>query len=125
MTATRSAGPWAALGGLRNMRLHPADIDAIARRVVALIQEREPQESVRLVDAAELASRLGVDRAWVYSHAKDLHAVRLGGPRGRMRFDIDAVLRLLDAEPARSPRRAARPRTVLIDLGGELLPIDP
>jgi hypothetical protein len=80
---------------------------------------------VRLVDAAELASRLGVDRAWVYSHAKELHAVRLGGPRGRMRFDIDSVLRLLDGEPARPPRPAPRRRTKLIDLGGELLPIDP
>jgi predicted DNA-binding transcriptional regulator AlpA len=107
------------------MRLDPADIDAIAERVVALIQDREPTESVRLVDAAELASRLGVDRAWVYSHAQDLHAVRLGGPRGRMRFDVDAVLRLLDAEPARPTRPALRRRTKLIDLGGELLPIDP
>jgi hypothetical protein len=120
-------GPHARLGGLKSstMRLDPADIDAIAQRVVALIQEREPHEGVRLVDAAELASRLGVDRAWVYSHAKDLHAVRLGGPRGRARFDIDAVLRLLDAEPARPPRRAPTRGTRLMQLGGELLPIDP
>jgi hypothetical protein len=107
------------------MRLDAADIDAIAHRVVALIQEREPQASVRLVDATELASRLGVDRGWVYSHAKELHAVRLGGPRGRMRFDLDAVLHLLGAEAARTPRPAPRRRTKLIELRGELLPIDP
>lgn len=125
MTATRSDGPRGTLGGLRDVRLDTADIDAIAHRVLALIQDREPQTSVRLVDAAELAARLGVDRAWVYAHAKDLHAVRLGGPRGRMRFDIDAVLHLLDAEPARPPLPASRRRTKLIDLEGELLPIDP
>ena len=124
MIATRSVGHGDRLSGLRNMRLDPADIDAIAHRVV-LMQECEPQASVRMVDATELASRLGVDRGWVYSHAKKLHAVRLGGPRGRMRFDLDAVLRVLEADPARPPRPAPRRRTKLIELRGELLPIDP
>ena len=110
------------------MRLDPADIDAIARRVVLLIRDELPPQApttaARLVDAAGLAALLGVDRSWVYAHAKELHPVRLGGPRGRMRFDLAVVLRLLNAEPTAVRQPPAR-RTKLMQLGGELLPIDP
>ena len=115
------SGPDRQLGGLSNVRLDPADIDAIAQRVLVLIRE-QPSPQVRLVDAATLAERLGVERDWVYAHAKQLHGVRLGGPRGRLRFELNRVLRSLDDEdvPAgTSPRR--RPTWP----GGELLPIDP
>jgi hypothetical protein len=127
MTATVLVGPRGALGGLTEstMRLDPADVDAIAQRVVLLIAEQQPAASARLVDAAELASILGVDRGWVYSHAKALNAIRLGGPRGRLRFDLAAVLRAMNADPARPVRRREQRVTRLMDLGGELLPIDP
>lgn len=112
--------------GLTNsmMRLDPADIEAIAQRVVLLMRDEQPQPMARLVDAAGLAALLGVDRSWVYAHAKELHAVRLGGPRGRMRFDLAVVLPALNAEPA--PVRATPPRrrAKLMQFGGELLPID-
>jgi hypothetical protein len=115
------SGPGEHLSGLTNVRLDPADIDAIAQRVVVLMRE-QPSPQVRLVDAATLAERLGVERDWVYAHAKELHGVRLGGPRGRLRFDMSRVLRSLGDEgvPAGTPprRRSAWP-------GGELLPIDP
>jgi hypothetical protein len=80
----------------------PALVEAIARRVVELLggQTVEPRPA-RLVDAAELARRLGVDRDWVYAHAAQLGAVRLGGPRGRLRFDVDIVRERLDAETDR------------------------
>jgi hypothetical protein len=107
------------------MRLDPADIDAIAQRVVALMSEQAPQPGARLVNAAELAERLGVDRAWVYAHAKELHAIRLGGPRGRMRFDLNAVLRTLEVDPVSPSRPTRRRGRTLMQLGGELLPIDP
>lgn len=107
------------------MRLDPADIEAIAQRVAVLVRDGREEAPARLVDAAELAVQLGVDRSWVYAHAKDLHVVRLGGPRGRMRFDLDVVQRALNAEPAR-PRQTRHQRgTKLMQLGGELLPIDP
>jgi hypothetical protein len=127
MTATVLVGPRGALGGLTEsaMRLDPADVDAIAQRVVLLIAEQQPVASARLVDAAELASILGVDRGWVYSHAKALNAIRLGGPRGRMRFDLAAVLRVMNADPVRPVRHREQRVTRLMDLGGELLPIDP
>jgi hypothetical protein len=114
------SGPDGRLGGLTNVRLDPADIDAIAQRVVVLMRE-QPTLQVRLVDAATLAERLGVERDWVYAHAKELHGVRLGGPRGRLRFDLTRVLRSLDEDvPAGTPPRR-RPTWP----GGELLPIDP
>lgn len=41
-----------------------------------------------LVDATAVASYLGVQREWVYEHADELGALRLGsGPRARLRFD--------------------------------------
>jgi hypothetical protein len=108
------------------MRLDPEDIDAIARAVAEQLRDQAPAPSARLVDAGELAAVLGVKRTWVYAHAKQLDAIRLGGPRGHMRFDLDAVQRRLTAEPVRRSARAVKPRTTqLMQLGGELLPIDP
>src|ERR671932_2799163 len=106
------------------MRLHPADIDAIAQRVVVLLRDEQPEPAARLVDVAGLASLLGVDRSWVYAHAKELHAIRLGGPRGRIRFDLAVVLRALNAERPRPAQVRRRRGTKLMQLGGELLPID-
>lgn len=45
-----------------------------------------------LVSAVALASELGVSRAFVYEHAVELGAVRLGdGPRARLRFDAEVA----------------------------------
>jgi hypothetical protein len=51
-------------------------IEAIASRVVELIEERPTERG--LVDAAELARRLGMTRWWVYENATKLGAIRLG-----------------------------------------------
>jgi hypothetical protein len=67
-------------------------VEAIARRVVELLRTHEPQEhQARLVDAATLARELGVERDWVYANAERLGAIRLGGPKGRLRFDREVV----------------------------------
>ena len=77
-------------------------IDAIASRVaeqlLELLTDRDPRpqrsEEV-LVDASELAAHLGVSRKWVYQHAHELGAKRLGnGPRPRVRFPHDTTLTL-------------------------------
>lgn len=95
-------------------------------RVAALLLREAPPVAARLVDAATLATILDVERDWVYAHAEQLGAVRLGGPRGRLRFDLAAVLRNLNGEPVSGPQRTVAPRgTRLIQPGGELLPIDP
>jgi hypothetical protein len=78
VTTPELVGPNGLLGGLTRsaMRLDPADIDAIAERVVLLMTDHQPAPAARLVDAAELASIFHVDRSWVYTHANELHAVR-------------------------------------------------
>jgi hypothetical protein len=73
----------------------------------------------RLLTAAQLADWMAVDSSYVYEHAAELGAIRLGsGPRARLRFDASEVLRRLSAcqtgresSGAESASRAAsRPR---------------
>jgi hypothetical protein len=105
------------------VRLHPADIEQIADRVAELLRDGTPAGPVRFVDAATLATALGVDRTWVYEHADELGALRLGGPRGRLRFDMDNVqARLAPADgPLPARRRAVRPRQRLVPSPVDLL----
>ena len=79
------------------MRLDADDVEAIAVRVAELLGTA-PAGTPRYVDAADLARALGVDRDWVYAHAAELGAIRLGGPRGRLRFDLHNVRRVLAAD---------------------------
>lgn len=79
---------------------------------------RDPvNQPARLTTAAELATRLGVSRAYVYEHAERLGAIRLGcGPRARLRFDPHEVMsRLLvgatSEDPTAQNRTAVRTRT--------------
>jgi hypothetical protein len=106
-------------GEMANSRykLSPELVEAIARRVVEILEERGLQQRV-LVDAAELARRLGVERSWIYTHAIELGAVKLGeGPKARLRFDPEIAARVLRkvgegpaaAPPARSGERAGQP----------------
>jgi hypothetical protein len=90
------------------MMLDGDDVEAIARRVAQLLQGQAPD----YLDAAGIAARFGVGRAWVYAHKDKLGAVRLGsGPRARLRFDVRRVEALLQAErPAASPQRGGRGR---------------
>lgn len=108
------------------MTLEPDDVEAVASRVLALLRAELDRAPVRYVDASTLATALGVDRTWVYAHAKELHAVRLGGPRGRMRFDLERVVELLGRDPADPPpRRRRRSGTKVTQVAADLLPIDP
>ena len=100
------------------MELGPKDIEAIARQVVSLLKAEGGFDAgqPRYVDAATLARELGVERDWVYSHADELGALRLGGPRGRLRFDRFEIGEALAAERvARSalgrPHSAGRHRS--------------
>ena len=101
------------------IKLDPLTIEAIARRVVELLGRRGLSSGPELVDAAELARRLGIERSWVYTHAIELGAVKLGaGRKPRLRFDPQVAIRVLHRTgerpaadpPARSGRRAGRPR---------------
>lgn len=108
--------------------VEPELVEAIARRVIELLRAEGPQEQpARLVDAATLARELGVERDWVYAHAEELGAIRLGGRHGRLRFDLQVVKdRLVGSDTAvwRAPRRAApkprqrRPPARRVESGG-------
>jgi hypothetical protein len=90
------------------MMLDDEDIEQIARRVAELIGSTQAHPAPRYVDAADLAQILGVDREWVYAHARRLGAMRLSGPGGRLRFDLHQVAETLAAPDAAatSARRA-------------------
>ena len=90
-----------------------ADIEAIADSVAQRTAELiRPRLWLGLVDAAEVAQRLGVHESWVYAHAEELGAIRLGdGQKARLRFDLERVARAIGAtEPGPRKRGPGRPR---------------
>jgi hypothetical protein len=86
-------------------------VEAIAQRVVELLQESEQKRpAAQLVDAAGLAQILGVSRAYVYEHRDELGAVRVGeGRRPRIRFDVDRARAAWTARDASEQSRAPEP----------------
>jgi hypothetical protein len=112
--------------------LAPDTIEHIARRVAEILGHGEVAVRTRseLIDARELARRTGLSRAWIYEHARQLGAIKLGdGPRPRLRFDPQTVNEALrrsteppdtSAQPV-SDRRGRPRRDELPDV--ELLPI--
>jgi len=87
-------------------RLGPLSPETIAEIASALADALEARRS-RLdtwVDAGTVAAHLGVDRAWIYQHSRELGAVRLGnGDRGRLRFHLRRVDELLAARTPSTP----------------------
>jgi hypothetical protein len=74
--------------------LTPHAIEQIAQRLAQLLHERSDTSSqpAQLLDPAQLARHLGVTRTWVYEHAHQLGAIRLGtGAKARLRFDLDTA----------------------------------
>ena len=83
-----------------------------------------------LVDVKTVAAYLAVDRSWVYEHADELGARRLGsGPKARLRFSLAEVDERLStcsdsrggkssvpAQPVASRRRTRRPLGTTVDL---------
>lgn len=118
------------------VHLDASSVDAVARAVLELLRDElaiGTTAASELLTAAEVARRHGVERGWVYTHADELGALRLGdGPKARLRFDPERVRAALDA---RSPSvgsqggdvpAAARVRAVgvsdLVPNGLDLLP---
>jgi hypothetical protein len=104
--------------------LAPTLVEAIAQRVAELLRA-ELHLAPRLLTPNEVAERFAVSRTWVYEHATELGAVRLGdGPKARLRFDPDRVRQVLSRQPEEDtarPTRAARGRMRkgLLPIGGE------
>jgi hypothetical protein len=112
--------------------LDRATIDAIARRVIELLGDESSE--VRLVDAEEVSRRFALSKGWVYAHAEELGAIRLGsGARPRLRFNPRVVIEQLSSRSvgessqtrisqAAKPRRGRR-RKDHVGQRGDLLPI--
>jgi hypothetical protein len=103
----------------------------LAERLAVRLSGLTSGRAEPLVDAAEIARLHGKTRSWVYEHAGELGAVRLGsGRRPRLGFSRARVAAALDRvdEPAplelpqiAKPRRGRRPRTDRTPAGAELL----
>ena len=103
------------------VQLSRESIEAVAQRVAELV--RSP-EAVQFIDAVEVSHRFGVSREYVYEHADELGAVRLGeGSRPRLRFDVQKVAeRFGSLASSRNPQRENR-SAVRRASAVELLPI--
>jgi hypothetical protein len=80
--------------------------DLLAERLAVRLSGLTPVRAEPLVDAAEIARIHGKTRSWVYEHAGELGAVRLGsGPRPRLAFSPARVAERLEKvdEPATAP----------------------
>ena len=80
--------------------------DALARKVAEIVGARSA--TFGLVAARELAEELGVSTDYVYAHAAELGAMRLGaGPKARIRFDLDRARLALEgrARPSNGKHR--------------------
>ena len=80
-------------------------------QLATLVAEGLGRHSARLVTAREVAAHLSVDEGYVYEHAVELGARRLGnGPKARLRFsltDIDQRLGSCLASRGSEPLGAA------------------
>jgi hypothetical protein len=117
------------------MTLDREDIAAIAQAVVELLKATDAAPAgTELLTAAQVAARYGVARSFVYEHADELGAVRLGdGRKPRVRFDPETVSTALracstgrrsHAAEKREPEPNARSQSRRsMGTGVELLPI--
>jgi hypothetical protein len=73
--------------------LSEAQLDQLAERIADRLRQGDcVSRAPHLVDATTLAEALGVDRSYVYAHAAELGAIRLGsGSKPRLRFDLEAA----------------------------------
>jgi len=103
------------------LKLTPGEIEAIVSRVGEILRSKAggrpapppPQPGPRLVTAAEVAQWCGVERSWVYAHAEQLGARKIGtGERPRLRFDLDEVSERIAA--LNGPQAARRTRSTAI-----------
>lgn len=102
--------------------------DLLVARLAARLGGLMPEPAEPLVDAGEIARLFGMTRSWVYDHAGELGAVRLGsGPRPRLGFSLARVAahfeRASEPTPVTMPRPAQprRPRADRTASGAKLL----
>lgn len=100
------------------VKLTLSEIDAIVSRVAELLRAapaaRPARSTSRLMTAAEVARWCGVERSWVYAHAEQLGARKIGtGERPRLRFDPAEVSERI-AALSRSQTGSGRGSTAIV-----------
>jgi hypothetical protein len=105
--------------------------DRLADRLASRLElATKPREA--LVNADEIARMMGKKRSWVYDHANELGAVRLGsGPRPRLGFypaRANEYLQSVTNPPVSSPLprpapRHRRPKSGYTPAGAKLLTV--
>jgi hypothetical protein len=95
-------------------------LDALADRITERLRVA-PAADAGLVDARQLAARLGVARSFVYQHAAELGGKRIS-KRGRLRFDLAEAMATFAASEleAPSPKPRRRRRTADANVGSIL-----
>lgn len=93
------------------MKLDPDTVEAIAGRVVELLDARRDARLRPLVDARDLARLFDLAPSWVREHADELGAIRIGkGAKPRLRFDPEVVGNRLSSRSASEESSDARSR---------------
>ncbi len=98
-------------GAVADRVLTEGDVEAIAEATAARLAEivSAAPGTFALVDARQLARDLGVSLDYVYGHASELGAMRLGsGPKARIRFDLDRARQALETRAGRTNGRRRR-----------------
>jgi hypothetical protein len=97
--------------GEGEVRLDGESIEALASRLAELLAPHEPQRPrAQLITAEEVARWWGIGRRWIYDHADELGARRLGGGRRpRLRFDPDEVAERLGEPGGGSDAQRSEP----------------
>jgi hypothetical protein len=94
-----------------NRVLTAGDVEAIAEATAMRLAEivSAMPGTFALVDARQLARDLHVSLDYVYAHATELGAMRLGtGPNARIRFDLDRARQALETRAGRTNGRPRR-----------------
>jgi len=97
------------MSGPPEVTLSPESIQAIVAGIVEALGATQARP--RVVTASELAEALDVSRGYVYEHADQLGAERLGdGPKAHLRFDLERARELLrTCSGSRRPEPATKP----------------
>lgn len=104
------------MGG--TVHLSTETIRAIAEEVADLLVDRHPS---RFLSVAEVAEKFSISTDYLYRHADELGAIRLGN---RLRFDAERVVEALSPEPFRTPpAKSAPPKRSRSSVATDLLPI--
>jgi hypothetical protein len=114
------------------MTLTPEALELLAQRVAEIVSDRVSPPA-GLVDAEAVARHLNVEGEWVYEHAAEIGARRLGdGPKARLRFslaDVDEAIVCLSGRKSGEPASGVvepfrrRRRTRPLGTSAPLLPI--